>query len=107
MKCDQREQKPRPDTVRHTGRVLPEVRQSRAFSAKDHKRRATERHHPDAARDQSDDDDIKEDVHRLRQALLPARGSGDWIGFAIEAPSPPNSQHRQGEHRHCDRDVDP
>ena len=73
VKHDQGKQKPRSGSVRHARRILPEVRQQCALSAKDRWRCAAQRHHPYATRDHSDDDDVEEEMDRLSCALLPPR----------------------------------
>src|SRR5207344_3094755 len=61
VKHDQRKQKPRSDAVWEPGRILPEIRQQCAFSAKDHWRCAAKCQHSYATRDHSEDDDVEEE----------------------------------------------
>lgn len=94
VKYEQDKQKPCSDAVRQTRRILREVRQQLACSAKDRWRRAAQRHHPHAACNHPKNDDVEQDMHRLRGTLLPARRSGNRVRFMIEPPPPDDPKKR-------------
>ena len=68
----QRDQQPRGDAMDGARRVVPEIGQTDRVAG-EHVARARQRHQPDAAGAQHNDDEIEQQVNDARRPALPAR----------------------------------